>query len=157
MHVCHPRPVRPSIPLLAAAGLVWTLSACTAAAPPGPLPSLEPSLIGSEQYHVTDLRPGDCLAAISADLRVAVVPCDVGHRAEFSTVYVLDEGPWPGTDAAMRRSVEWCAAKMRVRPEKRDTVKAGAILPLESDWPRARTAYCVAVPVRGELVGRVLS
>jgi hypothetical protein len=105
---------------------------------------------------MTVLRPGDCIARISEDLQATLVPCGLPHAAEFSSIYVLPEGPWPGRAEAMRESRAWCADKMRVLPAKRHLVAAAAVLPLESEWPRHRTAYCFAVPRDGDLVGRVL-
>ncbi|MEU4572760.1 hypothetical protein ACBI99_37625 [Nonomuraea sp. ATR24] len=109
-----------------------------------------------ELFHMTVLRPGDCIAEIYGDLTATLVPCGLPHAAEFSSMYVLPEGPWPGETEAMRKSRAWCADKMRVLPDKRHLVEATAVLPLEHEWPRHRTAYCIAVPRKGELVGRVL-
>jgi hypothetical protein len=115
--------------------------------------TLQPDL---RRQHATYLRPGDCLLTLPADLIATLVSCELPHAAEYGSIYVLPEGPWPGREEAMRKALEWCGSRLRVRESRLDEIKPGALLPLEGEWPAKRTAYCLAVPIEGELVGRVL-
>ncbi|MEV0591148.1 hypothetical protein [Nonomuraea cavernae] len=126
-------------------------SPSSAAETPGPGPTPETS-----RHHATYLRPGDCLLDLPHDLVATLVPCGHPHAAEYASIYVLPEGPWPGEEEARREALAWCAPRLRIKASKRETVEAGVLPPLEHEWPGARTAYCLAVPREGELVGRVL-
>ncbi|MEU5860433.1 hypothetical protein ABZ815_04640 [Nonomuraea sp. NPDC047529] len=138
---------------LMAACLALALSACGSGTPEPAAGSLLP---GAEQRHATQLRPGDCLVSIPDDLIATLVPCGNPHRAEFGMIYVVPEGPWPGTEQARRQAKSFCAPRLRVKQERLSDVEVTALPPLEAEWPRHRTAYCVAVARRGQLVGRVL-
>ncbi|MEU8251161.1 hypothetical protein [Nonomuraea sp. NPDC048916] len=143
-----------AIPACSAGTATTTATAVQDAPPrsaeaPGPGPAIE-------RRHATYLRPGDCLLDLPRDLVATVVPCGHPHAAEYASIYVLPEGSWPGVEKATRRALEWCAPRLRVKASKREAVEAGALPPLEHEWPGERTAYCLAVPRKGDLVGRVL-
>ncbi|NRQ38718.1 hypothetical protein HII36_43870 [Nonomuraea sp. NN258] len=143
---------------LAAIALCAMLAATACSAVSGSDPEPEfPGDTAVEVYHASELRPGHCLWRIPDDLTAVVVSCDYPHAAEFSEMYVVREGEWPGKDEAVRMARHWCTPRMRIKPGKRDLVMTGVLPPLENEWPRKRTAYCLAVP-RGEnpMVGRVL-
>ncbi|MFG3440047.1 hypothetical protein ACGF0J_22590 [Nonomuraea sp. NPDC047897] len=110
-----------------------------------------------QRLHATYLRPGDCLLELPRDLIATLVSCEMPHAAEYASIYVLPEGPWPGEAAARLQTLGWCGPRLRVKASRRQEVRAGALLPLEHEWPAQRTAYCLAVPRAGELVGRVLN
>uniref|UniRef100_UPI000DE1E330 hypothetical protein n=1 Tax=Nonomuraea lactucae TaxID=2249762 RepID=UPI000DE1E330 len=147
-----------------AACLAWAVAACAPGPgllPAGQAPETSPRDVSTpgldlKRHHATYLRPGDCLLTLPRDLIATLVPCELPHAAEYGSIYVLPEGPWPGESEAMRKALDWCGPRLRVRPARREDVKAGALLPLEHEWPAKRTAYCLAVPREGELVGRVL-
>ncbi|MEU8321801.1 hypothetical protein AB0C33_25900 [Nonomuraea sp. NPDC048881] len=138
---------------LMAACLVLALSACGSGTPE---PSGGSTVPGAEQRHATQLRPGDCLVSIPDDLIATLVPCGNPHAAEFGMIYVVPEGAWPGAEQARRQATDFCAPRLRITPGRRGEVKVTALPPLEEEWPRHRTAYCVAVARDGQLVGRVV-
>ncbi|GGT39499.1 hypothetical protein ACFFV7_27245 [Nonomuraea spiralis] len=138
---------------LIAACLALVLSACGSSTPEPFNETLPP---GAEQRHATQLRPGDCLVSIPDDLIATLVPCGNPHAAEFAMIYVVPEGAWPGSAQAVRLAKSFCAPRMRVKPSRRNEVAVSALPPLEDEWPRHRTAYCVAAARHGQLVGRVL-
>jgi hypothetical protein len=141
---------------LIVAFLALALSSCSAGDPSSPDPLARPLPPGAVQHDATQLRPGDCLATIPDDLVATLVPCGNPHAAEFAMIYVVPDGAWPGSDAAVQQATAFCAPRMRIRPRERDKIKVSALPPLQHDWPRHRTAYCVAVAKEGQLVGRVL-
>ncbi|MEU7854267.1 hypothetical protein [Nonomuraea sp. NPDC049141] len=133
-------------PLLAGACLVSALLGCTAA----------PAVAG-QRYHATELRPGDCIEPMPENAMVTVVPCSVPHAAEFATTYVIPNGPWPGSGEVVGLAAMGCGPKMRYVESRIGEAGATVIVPTEADWPRYRTAYCLAVPFDGgKLVGRVI-
>ncbi|MEU8103008.1 hypothetical protein AB0C18_04700 [Nonomuraea muscovyensis] len=150
--------------LTVAACLAWAVAGCSPGATlvsAGEAPAVTPENTSTpglylQRLHATYLRPGDCLLELPRDLIATLVSCEMPHAAEYAFIYVLPEGPWPGEAAAMRRAVDWCGPRLRVKASRRQEVRAGALLPLEREWPAQRTAYCLAVPRGGELVGRVL-
>jgi hypothetical protein len=88
---------------------------------------------------------------------VTVVPCTVPHSAEYGTTYVIADGPWPGMAEMRRLSENGCAPRLRYVASRREEVGLMQLIPLEQDWPRNRTAYCLAVAWNGgKLVGHVL-
>ncbi|NUR89312.1 MAG: hypothetical protein HOY71_34955 [Nonomuraea sp.] len=133
--------------------LALALSACGSGDPDTPAVSLPP---GAVQHHATELRPGDCLVTIPGDLIATLVPCGNPHAAEFAMIYVVPDGPWPGSEKARLLAKEFCTPRTRIKPSRRDEVSVTALPPLEREWPRHRTAYCVVVPREGQLVGRVV-
>ncbi|MEU6714546.1 hypothetical protein ABZ897_24020 [Nonomuraea sp. NPDC046802] len=145
--------------LPATAVLAIALAGCAGTppvAPPAtpPLGTLHP---GAVRYHATDLRPGDCIDPMPTDFSVTVVPCDQPHAAEFATTYIAPRGPYPGEVALDRLVQEECTPLMRYVPSRKDEVTVYGLIPLESDWPRYRALYCLAVPADGgPLVGRVI-
>ncbi|MBF8185720.1 septum formation family protein [Nonomuraea sp. K274] len=149
---------------LAIVCLTGTLLGCAAAPdetrPVSSSPGQDPTEVvtpASERYHATDLRPGDCVEPMPADFVVTVVSCDVPHAAEFATTYVLRQGPWPGVEEMRTLIEQGCGPRMRYVESRRAEVGVTGLVPLESDWPRHRTVYCLAVPVGGgKLVGRVI-
>lgn len=109
------------------------------------------------RYHATELRPGDCIEPMPASFMVTVVPCTVPHAAEFATTYVLPASPWPGFAEVAGLAVKGCGPKMRYAESKTGEAGVSALIPVETDWPRYRTAYCLAIPFgREKLVGRVI-
>ncbi|MFI7443829.1 hypothetical protein [Nonomuraea indica] len=157
-----PPPVRRR--LAVAACLAWAVAGCSPGATfvsTGEGTAVTPEETSTpglylQRLHATYLRPGDCLWELPHDLVATLVSCEMPHAAEYASIYVLPEGPWPGEAAARRGALDWCGPRLRVRESRRDDVKAGVLLPLEHEWPAQRTAYCLAVPREGELVGRVL-
>ncbi|MDA0631954.1 hypothetical protein OUY22_00880 [Nonomuraea sp. MCN248] len=112
-----------------------------------PTPLRQSSVPGGEQFHATELRPGDCVEPLPETFVTTVIPCDVPHSAEYATTYVLPDGPYP--DADMRRLTEnGCLPRMRVK--KPEQVGLWALAPLREGWPRHRTVYCFAVPLDGQ-------
>ncbi len=149
--------------------LLIPLAACAdEPAPPAPSATAEPTPAspprtpphsatpGVQQFHATELRPGDCIEPLPQTFMVTVVPCHVPHSAEFATTYVLPEGPWPGSD--MTRLMEnGCFPRMRIKESKRDVIGLWGLGPGPDDWPRYRTSYCLAVPLDGQkTTGRVV-
>lgn len=145
-----------------------TLLGCTAApagsvqtpnpsvAPPPPAPVSDEAAV-HELYHASELRPGDCIEPMPTDFMITVVPCTVPHAAEFATTYVVPDGPWPGAVALIQLGQEGCEPRMRYVPSRREEVDVVALPPAEEDWPRYRTAYCLAIALDGQkLVGRVI-
>ncbi|MEU6796428.1 hypothetical protein ABZ907_32445 [Nonomuraea wenchangensis] len=144
--------------LTVAAFLAGVLAGCAAAPPPSavsaPAGAAQP---GVEQLHASELRPGDCLAPMPESFVVTVVSCSEPHAAEYATTYVVPDQPWPGKEALALLAREGCAPRMRYVPERRAELTVAALVPEEADWPRYRTAYCLAVRADGgELVGRVI-
>ncbi|MBT2231496.1 hypothetical protein [Nonomuraea sp. NEAU-A123] len=158
--------------LLAGACLVSALLGCTAApaAPlrqvatptvaPAPAPAPASGEVASPavaQYHATELRPGDCIEPMPDSFIVTVVGCSVPHAAEFATTYVIPDGPWPGFAEMEKLAVAGCGPRMRYVASRMGEVGAAVLVPAEADWPRFRTAYCLAAPFDGgKLVGRVI-
>ncbi|MEW9551035.1 septum formation family protein [Nonomuraea sp. NPDC050783] len=152
--------------LTAAACLAGALAGCGAAPesapesePPAAGPAAAPTAVrpGEEHYHATELRPGDCLDPLPENFTVTVVSCSVPHSAEFATTYVLPDQPWPGLRELDRLAREGCAPRMRYVPARRSGLTVIGLVPAEGDWPRQRTAYCLAIPLDGgKLVGRVI-
>ncbi|MCK2219378.1 hypothetical protein MF672_037115 [Actinomadura sp. ATCC 31491] len=146
--------------------LAGALAGCAAAAPappePGAAPAPGPAATaaarpGAQQYHASELRPGDCIAPLPVDFAVTVVSCSVPHAAEYATSYVVPEQPWPGEETVSLLAREGCAPLMRYVPSRRPGLDVVAIIPAQGDWPRYRTAYCLAVAADGgDLVGRVI-
>ncbi|KAB8191078.1 hypothetical protein FH608_031125 [Nonomuraea phyllanthi] len=119
-------------------------------------PPEESAIPGAERFPATVLRPGDCIEPLPTTFDVTVVPCDVPHSAEFATMYILPEGPYP--EAEMARLVEeGCTPRMRIKESRMDEVGVWGLGPGRDHWPRYRTVYCMAVPVDGQkLTGRVI-
>ncbi|TMR97165.1 hypothetical protein [Nonomuraea basaltis] len=148
---------------LAVVCLAGALLGCTAA-PGSPdrtsaptVASGEAANVAGERYHATELRPGDCIDPMPESVMVTVVPCAVPHAAEFATTYVIPEGPWPGVAELGRLAEDGCGPRMRYVPSRKDEVGVVGLVPREEDWPRNRTAYCLAIPPDGgKLVGRVI-
>ncbi|MFI6600344.1 hypothetical protein ACIBHX_29210 [Nonomuraea sp. NPDC050536] len=129
-------------------------AASPAAAPAASVP-VEP---GEERWYPTELRPGDCVKSVADDQLVTLVPCDRPHIAEFATVYVLPDGPWPGDGEVRRMAENGCMPRVHIKESRHATVGVGQILPMELSWPRYRTAYCLAVPADGGTMrGHVLA
>jgi hypothetical protein len=152
---------------LMALGLLVSLAGCAgepasstpAGAVPAPAPETPPqqsAVPGAQEFHATELRPGDCIEPLPQTFLVTVVPCDVPHSAEFATTYVLPEGPYPGAD--MTRLMEnGCSPRMRIKESKSDETSLWALGPTSVDWPGHRTVYCMAIPVDGQrTTGRVI-
>jgi hypothetical protein len=122
-----------------------------------PAPASGEASPAQERYHATELRPGDCIEPMPVDFMVTVVPCTVPHAAEFATIYVVPEGPWPGNAELRRLSENGCEPRMRYVPARKAEVGVVGVVPAEEDWPRYRTTYCLAVALDGrQLVGRVI-
>ncbi|NUW43392.1 hypothetical protein [Nonomuraea rhodomycinica] len=112
-------------------------------------PSQQGAVPGAHQFHATELRPGDCIEPLPETFMVTVVPCDVPHSAEFATTYVLADGPYPGADLT-RLMENGCFPRMRIKESKRDVIGLWGLGPAESDWPRYRTVYCLAMRLDGQ-------
>ncbi len=146
--------------LTVAAFLAGALAGCAAA--PAPASSAVPAPAGAaqpgvEQLHASELRPGDCLAPMPQSFVVTLMSCSEPHAAEYATTYVVPDQPWPGEEALGALAREGCAPRMRYVPERRSGLTVAALVPEEADWPRHRTAYCLAVRADGgQLVGRVI-
>jgi hypothetical protein len=109
------------------------------------------------QYPATYLRPGDCIEPLPENSLVTVVPCAEPHSAEFATTYVLAEGPWPGMSEIRRLSENGCGPRMRYRKFKSEELSPLMLVPIEADWPKYRTVYCLAASRDGgKLRGRVI-
>ncbi|MGI5286744.1 hypothetical protein ACQEVF_25870 [Nonomuraea polychroma] len=144
--------------------LLISLAGCAggpAPTPAGPAPAAAPqtppprqsAISGEQQFHATELRPGDCIEPLPQTFTVTVVPCHVPHSAEFATTYVLPEGAWPGAD--MTRLMEnGCLPRMRIEESKRGVIGLWGLGPAPEDWPRYRTVYCLAVPLDGQKMTR---
>ncbi len=137
--------------------LLVSIAGCAGSPPASSAPTPD-SASGTppQQYHATELRPGDCVEPLPETFTVTVVPCDVPHSAEFATTYVLPEGPYPG--AEMTRLMEvGCLPRMRIEDSKRDEMGLWGLWPAQEDWPRTRTVYCLAAPLDGrKITGRVV-
>ncbi|MEU4223733.1 hypothetical protein AB0F17_05520 [Nonomuraea sp. NPDC026600] len=153
-------------PLLAGTCLVSMLLGCTAPLRPVATPTVAPAPAPASgevaspavaHYHATELRPGDCIEPMPTSFMVTVVRCTVPHAAEFATTYVIPDGPWPGSGEVQGLAAAGCGPRMRYVASRRGEVGAAVLVPAEADWPRYRTAYCLAVPFDGgKLVGRVI-
>lgn len=134
-------------------------SSTAAEAAPAPAPETPPrqsAVPGAQEFHATELRPGDCVEPLPQTSIVTVVPCDVPHSAEFATTYILPEGPYPAAD--MTRLMEnGCLPRLRIKESKAGKVSLWAFGPTPDDWPRHRTVYCMAMPSDGRpTTGRVV-
>lgn len=87
---------------------------------------------------------------------MTVVPCETPHSAEFATRYVLPDGAYPGADMA-RLMKNGCLPRMRIKESRRAEAGMVGIGPAPDEWPRYRSAYCLAVPMDGQrMTGRVV-
>ncbi|MFG6194484.1 hypothetical protein [Nonomuraea sp. JJY05] len=110
------------------------------------------------RYHATELRPGDCIDPLPDDFMVTVVPCDRPHVAEFATIYVIPDGPFPGMGDMQRLTENGCTPRMRLVEKRKDEVIVSGLVPSAKDRPRYRTIYCLAIAADqgSSLVGRVV-
>lgn len=113
---------------------------------PGPAPAA-----GSGAASVFDLEPGTCIRELGDGpdvVDVAVVPCDVEHRAEVVATLRLPDGGWPGSVAvdefAARRCVPLIEAAGITAP---DELKWSYFGPSEVSWRQRadRTVSCLVV------------
>lgn len=154
-------------PLFAGACLLAALLGCSPGVAPTPAVAAQPAPSATSSgeavspagvvYHATELRPGDCIEPMPESFMVTVVPCTVPHSAEYGSMYVIADGPWPGTAEIRRLAENGCGPRMRYVASRREEVGFLSLMPLEQEWPKYRTAYCLAVAGNGgKLVGRVL-
>ena len=119
------------------------------------------SHVTSGVASVEMLRPGDCFSGVEEGTpgSVTVHPCTTPHEAQLVATVALDDGPFPGADAARDQAEEACLADV----EGRISSAVGEQLDLSflcSDSPLAwagdPTAGCVVVAVDGEMTGSLL-
>ena len=75
------------------------------------------SHVTSGVASVETLRPGDCFSGVGEGTpgSVTIHPCTTPHEAQLVATVALDDGPFPGADAARDQAEEACLADVEGR------------------------------------------
>lgn len=109
---------------------------------------------GAEMVAFADLEVGDCIPFVEYDpesesiYEVPVVPCDRPHTDEVFFMYQMDDGEYPGDDAAYDLAWDSCYAQFEAFvgiPYEDSELDFYTYTPTKQSWARAsdRTVHCI--------------